>query len=133
MEGNVMAGRVVHFEVPFDDEQRARDFYSAVFGWTTQSIPEMGGYVMAFSGPSGDAGPTEPGYINGGMFQRSQTLAGPMITIEVDDIEAALEQAVAHGGSVVQGKQEVGDMGFTGYVKDSEGNCVGLWASAPGG
>ncbi|MGV1007316.1 MAG: VOC family protein [Dermatophilaceae bacterium] len=128
-----MAGRVVHFEVPFDDEKRARGFYSDVFGWTTQSLPEMGGYVLAATGPSGDSGPTEPGFINGGMFQRSDIMAGPMLTIDVEDIEAVLEQVIAHGGSVVQGKQAVGDMGFTGYVKDTEGNCIGLWANAPGG
>lgn len=128
-----MAGRVVHFEVPFDDEQRARGFYSGVFGWTTQSLPEMGGYVLVSTGPSGDTGPTELGFINGGMFKRSETISGPMLTIDVDDIDAALEQVVARGGTVVQGKQAVGDMGFTGYFKDPEGNCVGLWATAPGG
>ncbi|MGB8382498.1 MAG: VOC family protein [Dermatophilaceae bacterium] len=128
-----MAGRVVHFEVPFDDEQRARGFYSEVFGWTTQSLPDMGGYVLVSTGPSGDTGPTEPGYINGGMYTRSEALPGPTLTIDVDDIDAALEQVVAHGGTVMQGKQQVGDMGFTGYFKDPEGNFVGLWANAAGG
>ncbi len=128
-----MAGRVVHFEVPFEDEQRARGFYSSVFGWTTQSLPEMGGYVLVSTGPSGDTGPTEAGFINGGMFKRSGGFTGPTITIGVDDIDAALEQVVAHGGTVVQDKQPVGDMGFTGYFSDPEGNCVGLWANAPSG
>ena len=29
-----MAGGVVHFEIPADDEDRAREFYSSAFGWT---------------------------------------------------------------------------------------------------
>jgi predicted enzyme related to lactoylglutathione lyase len=28
-----MAGGVVHFEIPADDENRAREFYRAAFGW----------------------------------------------------------------------------------------------------
>ena len=36
-------GGVVHFEVPADDEERARNLYSTVFGWDFQD-PE--GNVM---------------------------------------------------------------------------------------
>jgi len=28
-----MAGRVVHFEIPYDDGERARRFYAEAFGW----------------------------------------------------------------------------------------------------
>ena len=28
-----MSGRVVHFEMPFDDGDRASDFYTRAFGW----------------------------------------------------------------------------------------------------
>ena len=41
-----MNGRIVHFEIPFDDGDRARSFYGDVFGWTTQEMPEMQ-YTMA--------------------------------------------------------------------------------------
>lgn len=129
-----MSGRVVHFEVPFDDEGRARDFYGDVFGWQTTGLPELGGYVIVSTGPTEDmSGPTEPGFINGGMFKRQAPVESPAITIDVDDIDAALEQVVAHGGRVIEPRQAVGDMGFTGYFSDSEGNTVGLWQTAPGG
>ena len=36
-----MTGRVVHFEVPYDDADRARAFYSDVFGWAIQPMPEF--------------------------------------------------------------------------------------------
>ena len=65
-----MTGRIVHFEIPFDDGDRARKFYADAFGWNTSEIPEMD-YTMAVTGPTGEQGmPSEPGYINGGMFQR---------------------------------------------------------------
>ena len=62
--------RVVHFEVPFDDADRAHTFYREAFGWQLQSMPGMG-YTLVTSGPTGERGPTEPGFINGGMMSRS--------------------------------------------------------------
>ncbi len=125
-----MTDRIVHFEIPFDDGDRARAFYSGVFGWQTQEMPEMQ-YTMVMTGPVGDNSmPSEPGYINGGMFQRTDTLNVPVLTINVDSIEAALDKVEASGGKTVEAKQAVGDMGFVAYINDSEGNLIGLWENA---
>ena len=125
-----MTGRIVHFEIPFDDGDRARSFYSDVFGWQAQEMPEMQ-YTMAMTGPVGDDGmPTEPGFINGGMFQRRTTLNVPVLTIGVDSIDETLKKVEASGGKTVEAKQAVGDMGFTAYINDSEGNLIGLWENA---
>lgn len=124
-----MSARVVHFEVPFDDGDRARSFYSDVFEWQIQTMPEMG-YSLVSTGPMGDMGPSEPGYIGGGMLQREAAIANPVITLEVDDIDATLIAIEKHGGSTVREKVAVGDMGFAAYFKDSEGNLMGLWQNA---
>ena len=125
-----MAGSVVHFEVPYDDAERATSFYRDVFGWQIQAVPELS-YHMVSTGPVGDDGmPTGPGYIGGGMFERQTQVNQPVITIEVDDIEAALAQIEAKGGSTVEKKIPVGDFGFAAYFRDSEGNLLGLWQSA---
>ncbi|MFP5372687.1 MAG: VOC family protein, partial [Actinomycetes bacterium] len=88
-----MSGRVVHFEIPFDDGDRARGFYKEIFGWQLQTMPEMGGYTLVVSGPSGDAGPTEPGFINGGMFAREESAPkSPVITIDVASIDETLQK-----------------------------------------
>jgi uncharacterized protein len=127
-----MTGRVVHFEVPFDDGDRARGFYKEIFGWQLQTMPEMGGYTLVMSGPSGDTGPTEAGFINGGMLSRDQAATpGPVIVVDVDSIDASLEKIGSQGGSTVVGKTPVGDMGFAAYFKDPEGNVIGLWETAP--
>ena len=34
------------------------------------------------------------------------------------------------GGTTVSERQPVGEMGFTAYFKDTEGNLVGLWETA---
>ncbi len=122
-----MNGRVVHFEVPFDDGERARNFYRDVFGWQINEMPELQ-YTIVSTGPAGDDGmPNEPGYIGGGMFQRQGDIDRPVITVNVDSIEDALAMVDKHGGSAVGEKMAVADMGFAAYFKDSEGNLMGLW------
>jgi predicted enzyme related to lactoylglutathione lyase len=121
-----MAGRVVHFEIPHDDADRARGFYEQVFGWQLLPMPEMD-YTIVMTGPSGDEGPTESGFINGGLMKREAGLNAPNIVIDVDNIEDALAAVGAAGGSTVAERMPVGDMGFAAYFKDSEGNVIGLW------
>ena len=125
-----MSGRVVHFEIPYDDGARARRFYGETFGWQLQEMPGME-YTLVMSGPSGDGGPSEAGFINGGMLAREESAApGPVVVIDVDSIDAKVITIQETGGSVVVPKQPVGGMGFTAYVKDSEGNVLGLWETA---
>ncbi len=65
-----MPGKVVHFEIPYDDGDRAQGFYQEVFGWQLMPMPDMG-YTIVTTGPTDEqTGPTEPGFINGGMFER---------------------------------------------------------------
>ena len=125
-----MSGRVVHFEIPFEDGDRAKRFYAEAFGWQVQDMPGMA-YTLVASGPSGDEGPSEPGFINGGMMAREGSPStGPIIVVDVDSIDRALKTVDELGGSTVTPKMAVGDMGFAAYVKDPEGNVIGLWESA---
>ena len=125
-----MGGRVVHFEVPFEDGDRARAFYQDAFGWNIMPMPEMD-YTMVSTGPTGDQGPSEPGYIGGGMMERSNGFQGPVLVVDVDDIDEALVKVEGLGGKTARPKMAVGDMGFTAYFTDSEGNLMGLWQTAP--
>ncbi len=129
-----MTGRIVHFEIPFDDGKRARDFYRQAFGWNVQEMPEMH-YTIATTGPVAESGmPAEPGFINGGMYQRSEGAPkSPVITVEVASIDDALATIQSLGGSTVHGKEAVGEMGFAAYFTDPEGNVIGLWETAHSG
>ena len=125
-----MSGRVVHFEVPYDDGDRARRFYGDVFGWQIRSMPEMQ-YDMVSTGPVSDQGmPSEPGYVGGGMTQRGDIVDRPVITIQVDDMDDTLARVRSSGGSAVDEPIPVGDMGVAAYFQDSEGNLMGLWQNA---
>jgi predicted enzyme related to lactoylglutathione lyase len=121
---------VVHFEVPFADGDRARGFYREAFGWQLGSLPGMP-YTLATTTPAGENGrPAEPGAINGGMFAREEPFTGPVLVLGVDSIDDALAKVEKFGGSVVIGREPVGDMGFSAYFRDTEGNLLGLWESA---
>ncbi len=122
-----MSGRVVHFEIPFDDGDRARTFYAEAFGWEIAELPE-GHYAMAQTGPTdGNGVPTGVGYIAGGMLKRESPADRPVITIDVEDIEEALQRIEELGGTVLIGRQHVGDRGWRAYFKDVEGNLMGLF------
>jgi len=124
-----MSDRVVHFEIPFDDAERARTFYRDVFGWQLMQMPD-GDYTMAMTGP-GESGPSEPGFINGGLFGRTDEFKAPNVVIDVANLEDALKRATDAGGTIVRERQPVGEMGFTAYFRDTEGNVVGLWETVP--
>lgn len=122
-----MSGRVVHFEIPFDDGDRARAFYRDAFGWSVTEMPEMH-YTIVQTGPVAEDGfPTEKGYIGGGMLKRDSPADRPVITIEVDDIDEALAKIESLGGATLLGRQDVGEMGYAAYFKDVEGNLMGLF------
>ena len=119
--------KVVHVEVPFDDAERATSFYREAFGWQLDSMPGFG-YTMVTTTPTDERGrPSETGGINGGMLRRQGPITTPVITIGVDDMDDALTRIEKLGGKVAIGRQPVGDMGFSAYVQDTEGNLIGLW------
>lgn len=122
-----MSNRIVHFEIPYDDPDRATGFYRELFGWNMQAMPELD-YMIVMTGPVSDEGmPTEVGFINGGMFKRQEPFGPPVLVVQVDDIDKTLEQISSLNGSTVSDKQAVGEMGFAAYFKDPEGNLMGLW------
>jgi predicted enzyme related to lactoylglutathione lyase len=125
-------GGVVHFEIPADDQERARNFYSGAFGWKINPIPEMNyGTVTTTATDEATGRPTEPGAINGGLMGREGDLVSPVITVDVPDIDAALKTVEELGGSVVMPKNAIPEMGFFAYFKDTEGNILGLWENLP--
>jgi predicted enzyme related to lactoylglutathione lyase len=122
--------KVVHFEIPVDDRARAKEFYSSVFDWDLNDN-DMGGGIVYTSvrtvATDERMMPTEPGAINGGIMDRTKDTPAPVITLQVGSIDEALKKVEAEGGSTVQPRTEIPNMGAFAYFKDSEGNTLGLW------
>jgi predicted enzyme related to lactoylglutathione lyase len=126
----VSVDKVVHFEIPFENKDRAMKFYTQSFGWQLQDMPEMN-YVMAMTSPTGpDYRPSEAGAINGGLFARPKEAPGPVIYVGVASVDEAIKKVQAAGGKVVTPKTAIPGMGAYGRISDTEGNVIGLFEAA---
>jgi predicted enzyme related to lactoylglutathione lyase len=124
--------RVVHFEIHAMDLNRLQKFYEDVFGWSiTDMGPQMGNFRVVVTGK--DNGDSQWNGINGGITPRrgeGPKNGGPVnafvCTIEVENIDEALEKIMKAGGTVATDKMEVPGVGFLAYRKDPEGNVFGI-------
>jgi uncharacterized protein len=117
--------KVVHFEIPYDNKERASKFYSGIFGWKLLDIPEMD-YTMVHAAKVDEKNMVmENGAINGGLFQRNDDAKVPMIVIGVESIDETIKKVIVSGGKVITPKQPIPN-GSYARVMDSEGNVIGL-------
>lgn len=129
-----MSSVISHFEVYVDDIERAKKFYSDVFGWAYAAMgDELNNYVVVYPGGEVTEGPATRG-INGGMLKRpgpapSDDMAAPnayVCMVTIDDIDAALERAVVAGARIDMAVMDVPTVGRLAYIRDSEMNLVGV-------
>jgi predicted enzyme related to lactoylglutathione lyase len=128
---------VVHFEMGYEDRDRAADFYSKAFGWTMNKLGEdMGNYMVAWTAETDPETRMvkTPGTINGGMFKKTEGQP-PSVVILVEDIRAAMKNVADAGGKVLGGRtgngepDEIPGVGLYASIVDTEGNRVGLMQS----
>ena len=112
--------RVIHFELPADNPERAVDFYKKVFGWTFHKWDGPQEYWLVSTGQD-----TEPG-INGGLMRRQYPGAGTCNTIDVASLDQAVASVAQHGGKTVVPKMAIPGVGHLAYCSDTEGNVFGL-------
>jgi len=111
---------ICHLEIPSKDFQKAQKFYGDLFGWQFDHIKEMD-YLM-FKAPAG---------VNGGFAKEFEISSRPGITIyiEVGDINGTIYKVKELGGEIIKEKTMINpEIGYYAYIKDLEGNQIGLWA-----
>jgi predicted enzyme related to lactoylglutathione lyase len=92
--------QVVHFEIPVDDRERAKSFYSSVFEWNMMDSDMGGGQVYTTAQTTSiddNMRPTEAGAINGGLMDRNPGMGAPIITLGVSSIDDSLKKVEASG------------------------------------
>ena len=110
-----MAGKLVHFEMPAKDGNRARRFYGSLLGWKFKDAGMPGlDYFM-----------TEGIEPVAAVFTRPDQ-KGPVIYFDVDDIDAAIGKARQLGGKAEK-KAPVPGQGWFAACTDTEGNSFSLW------
>ena len=116
--------RVVHFEIPADDPERAVKFYEEVFGWKIDRWEGPVDYWLISTGEEG-----EPG-IDGAIMPREEQKT-TVNTIDVPSYEEFAKKVEEAGGKVVTPKMAIPSVGYHSYCIDSEGNVFGIMQSDP--
>ncbi len=125
---------VVHFEMPYEDKNRAAAFYEKAFGWKPQMLgAEMGNYVIVSTSELDEKTkyPKKPGMINGGLFEKTNDNQYPSVVIAVDDIKEAMKNVTDAGGKLIGGMKDgepddIPGVGLYCAFTDSEGNRVSI-------
>ncbi len=121
---------VVHFEMPYEDKNRASTFYKQAFGWEmVQYGAEMGEYIVAQTADTDEKGMVKSvGTINGGLFPKKSDMPAqaPSVVIGVEDIQVAMKHVQEAGGEVLGEPIEIPGIGLYVSFNDTEGNRVSL-------
>lgn len=112
--------KIVHFEIPVDDSERAVAFYQDVLGWAVSRYGEEPYWLVR-------AGEDEEPGANGALVGREDLHQAPVLIAGVADIDDVLSRAQKSGGQIIQGKLPIPGMGWSGYVRDPEGNTIGFF------
>src|SRR6476469_8352390 len=117
-----MASPFVHVELNTVDPAKAKAFYSRLFQWQLEDMPNTavpdGAYTMIKVG-EGTGG--------GIMKQVPNGPSGWLAYVLVDDIHAATKKAQSLGAEVMKDVTEVMGMGWLSLIKDPTGSILGLW------
>jgi hypothetical protein len=110
-----MGNAIVHVEIPVTSLEKAREFYSKVFGW---KIYEKSGFTLFESGAP-----------IGGSFNKVDTVKGGgcLLYIAVDDIEKKLQEIEQAGGKILRRKTEILGEGWDALFEDIFGNVFYLF------
>lgn len=118
---------IIHFEIPAENVERAKEFYRAAFGWQIQSTPGVAYSLVTTTAVGDDFRPKEPGAINGGLLERQGPIQAPVLVVGVADMNEAVETVRSFGGSIEKEPFQVGSIGISCYFRDPEGNLLCLW------
>ncbi len=116
--------KVIHFEIPAVDAERAVKFYESAFGWKFDKYGEMD-YYLATTGDD-----KEPG-INGAITKKGDLAMATTNTISVPLFEDAVKKIIEAGGEVLMPKTAVQGVGYMAYCRDTEGNVFGIMQTDP--
>jgi predicted enzyme related to lactoylglutathione lyase len=108
--------KMEHFEIPVDDIARAQSFYRSVLGYEYEPWGDEMGMLRQ---PDGEG-------VNDDLHVRGTS---PHVTVvfTVDRIEDTVAAAVANGGEQLGDIQPLDENSRWVYIRDSEGNIIGLY------
>ena len=89
---------IVHFEIPAEDVEKLRRFYTQLFGWKIERMPGPMESLNIETVPVDEKGlPVRPG-VNGGMLKKESPMQGPLNYIAVESVDEYTKKIEALGG-----------------------------------
>ena len=123
---------ICHFEIPADDLSRAGAFYKDLFGWKIQPWGGPDAIIwMCETVPTDEKGAPIRQGVNGMLIKKQHPQHPFANYVIVESVDEYAAKAVALGGQIALPKMPVPGMGWYAYIKDTEGNIVGLWQVDP--
>ena len=117
-----MAAQPTHFEIYGDAPEGLAAFYAAVLGWQIAKAPGVDYWRIDLGAPQG------VGLRGGGIAYRLAVgIQGWMMFVEVNSVEATLEQVLRAGGQVLRARTPVPKTAWYAVVADPAGNSFGVW------
>ena len=116
---------VVHFELPYENADRAAAFYRAAFGWQSQQLDAaMGNYVVVTTATADAKADAPRGAINGGLYQKKADFPAqyPSVVIGVEDLEQSMRAVRDAGGKVLGEPMDIPGIGRYVSFLDTENN-----------
>ncbi|GCD90066.1 VOC family protein [Nocardioides sp. LS1] len=117
-------GTPSYVELMTPDQQAAKAFYGALFGWDVQDVPlDDQGNVYLAAEKDGDS----VAGISGQMPELAGHPAFWGVYLTVDDVDATAAKVADAGGKVEAGPFDVMDLGRMASIQDPTGARVNLW------
>ena len=122
---------IVHFEIPADDVERARKFYSTLFGWKIERAEvKVDGDTMDYWMISTSGDNNEKSSLGGGLMKRKDPQQPNLNYLGVPSIDEYSKKVENLGGKVLMPKTKVEGYGFFAVCSDTENNSFALWEIA---
>jgi len=118
------AASIAWFEIPADNPERAKAFYSNLFGWTINPFPGSSDYWHIDTGGA-DASP------DGALKKRKHPQEPVVNYVSVDSVDKFADKIAKLGGKICMAKTAVPQMGYFAVCQDTEGNAFGIWETDP--
>jgi uncharacterized protein len=117
---------IIHFEIPAQNIEKLKQFYTDVFNWKIIGAPGPIPYWIIQTVPTNEKGMQQRPGVNGGMYQKQAPDNRPLNYFSVESIDEYVNKIKKFGGRVVSEKQEVPGVGFIATVMDPEGNIFAM-------
>jgi predicted enzyme related to lactoylglutathione lyase len=120
---------VSHFEIYADNPDALAKFYTQLFDWDVQHMPQMDYRLVKTVDTGADNRPATVGAINGGIAKRPQGYGvnGSVNYVMVDSIEAYVDKAQKLGARLTKERTAVPGMGWFAMFTDPEGNHFAIF------